>query len=45
MALELKKLTIAGKSLLDIFYPVGTIYETVNNTFNPSTEWGGGGIK
>lgn len=28
-------------SLLDVFYPVGSIYETLNNEFNPNTEWGG----
>ncbi|MCK1200580.1 DUF859 domain-containing protein [Streptococcus uberis] len=31
---------VNGKSLLDIFYPVGTIYESVNAT-NPSTFMGG----
>lgn len=25
----------------DIFYPVGTIYETRDGTFNPNTAWGG----
>ena len=33
--------TIGGKSLLDFFYPIGTIYETTNKNFNPSTYWGG----
>lgn len=31
---------VNGKSLLDMFYPVGTIYESVNAT-NPSTFMGG----
>ena len=26
---------------LDIFYPVGSYYETSNTVFNPNTEWGG----
>lgn len=28
-------------SLLDIFYPVGTYYETSDSNFNPNEEWGG----
>lgn len=28
-------------SLLPIFYPVGSYYETSDTTFNPNTEWGG----
>lgn len=31
--------------LIDIFYPVGTIYETKNANFNPQTVWGGCGLK
>lgn len=27
--------------LLDKFYPVGSIYETKNGSFNPSAQWGG----
>ena len=30
-----------GISLLDIFYPVGSYYETSNKNFNPNTSWGG----
>lgn len=26
---------------LDLFYPVGTYYETSNTSFNPNTAWGG----
>ena len=33
-------LTVGGKSLLDIFYPVGSIYLSVNST-NPATFMGG----
>ena len=33
--------TVSGKSLLDYFYPIGTVYETMNSSFNPSTFWGG----
>lgn len=28
-------------AVLNIFYPIGTIYETLNNDFNPNTTWGG----
>lgn len=27
--------------LLDLFYPVGSYYETSNTSFNPNTSWGG----
>ena len=30
-----------GTSLLDIFYPVGTYYETSNTSFDPNVAWGG----
>lgn len=30
-----------GNSLLDIFYPVGSYYETSDWTFNPNSSWGG----
>lgn len=33
--------TIGGKTLLDFFYPVGSIYETSNPDFNPSDNFGG----
>lgn len=29
------------RSVLDFFYPVGTIYMTEDKNFNPSTRWGG----
>lgn len=29
------------KSIFDIFYPVGSYYETSDNTFDPNTAWGG----
>lgn len=29
------------KALLDVFYPVGSYYETTNNSFDPNVEWGG----
>ena len=28
-------------SILNLFYPVGSYYETSNTTFNPNTAWGG----
>lgn len=31
----------AMRSVLDFFYPVGTIYTTEDKDFNPSTRWGG----
>lgn len=31
----------AIRSVLDFFYPVGTIYTTEDKDFNPSTRWGG----
>ncbi len=34
-------ITPAGGSLLDIFYPVGSYYETSDSTFNPNVQWGG----
>lgn len=30
-----------GKSILDMFYPVGSYYETSDTTFDPNTAWGG----
>lgn len=30
-----------GRSLLDIFYPVGTYYETSDANFDPNVSWGG----
>ena len=32
---------IGGVNLINIFYPIGSIYETVDSTFNPATQWGG----
>ena len=29
------------KPILDYFYPVGTVYETFDSSFDPSTNWGG----
>lgn len=31
--------------LLDMFYPVGSIYETSSDSFNPGTRWGGTWVK
>lgn len=30
-----------GGNLIDMFYPVGTIYMTADANFNPNTSWGG----
>jgi len=32
---------ILTATLLDVFYPVGSYYETSDTTFNPNTSWGG----
>lgn len=32
---------LAISSIIDIFYPVGSYYETSDTTFNPNTAWGG----
>lgn len=32
---------INALAFLDIFYPVGSYYETSDNTFNPNISWGG----
>ena len=36
----MSKLRIS-QDLIDLFYPVGTYYETSNLDFNPNNEWGG----
>ena len=38
---SVKSLTIGGKTIFDLFYPVGSIYETSNASFNPNTSFGG----
>lgn len=38
---ELKSLTINGKSVFDLVYPVGSIYETDNEGFDPNDSFGG----
>lgn len=30
-----------ARQLVDMFYPVGSYYETSNSSFNPNTAWGG----
>lgn len=32
-------------TLIDLFYPVGSYYETSNTNFNPNTAWGGTWVK
>lgn len=34
-----------GGNLIDMFYPVGTIYMSADANFNPNTSWGGTWIK
>ena len=38
---QLNSLTIGGQNLTDIFYPIGTIYETKDSSVNPQDLWGG----
>lgn len=38
---SVKSLTIGGKSIFDLVYPVGSIYETDNEGFDPNTSFGG----
>ena len=33
--------SVTGNALINLFYPVGSIYETTSSTFNPNTIWGG----
>lgn len=33
--------TFEPTEFLDVFYPVGTIYETLDTNFNPNESWGG----
>jgi len=36
---------IGNESLIDFFYPVGTLYQSSDNAFNPNTKWGGTWVK
>jgi len=36
---------IGNESLIDFFYPIGTLYQSSDNTFNPNTKWGGTWVK
>ena len=38
---KITKLETKMSGLLDFFYPIGTIYETKNSSFDPNKEWGG----
>lgn len=38
---QLSTLTINGISFIDIIYPIGSIYETLDESFNPNTSFGG----
>lgn len=41
MAKLSKTTTIGGIPIVDLFYPIGTIYLTEDDAFNPQTQWGG----
>lgn len=34
-------LNVSGGGLLNMFYPVGSIYQTIDDGFNPNIRWGG----
>jgi hypothetical protein len=38
---ELQKKLDSGGGILDMFYPVGSYYETSDDTFDPNVRWGG----
>lgn len=38
---QLQNLTINNTDIFDLFYPVGSIYETSNADFNPNNVWSG----
>lgn len=38
---DVKSLKIDGVNIMDIIYPVGSIYETMDSSFNPSESFGG----
>ena len=38
---QLQNLKINNTDIFDLFYPIGSIYETSNSEFNPNNAWGG----
>lgn len=38
---EINEIKTQIAELLDVFYPIGSFYETTNSSFDPNTEWGG----
>ncbi len=42
---DINQITKAINGIIDLIYPVGTIYETKSTTFNPNTAWGGTWVK
>lgn len=38
---NLNKIEEAIAGIYDLFYPIGTYYETSDTSFNPNTSWGG----
>lgn len=42
---DINQITKAINGIIDLIYPVGTIYETKSATFNPNNVWGGTWVK
>lgn len=42
---ELQKKLDSGGGILNMFYPVGSYYETSDDTFDPNVRWGGTWVK
>lgn len=40
-AFTLSSYASSAETLLNMIYPVGAVYKTVDASFNPATEWGG----
>lgn len=38
---ELSDTKLSKSQILDLFYPIGTIYQTTDSTFDPADKWGG----
>ena len=41
MGKKLNETKLSKEQILDMFYPIGTIYQTTDSTFDPAEKWGG----